>query len=164
MQNKMTALVKDFFKNLNISINSIEIIETDILNTFNIKIKTDESWIIIWSNWKNLDAIQNILKIMLSKIIWEKIRLHLEINDYIKTKDDRLFDFIKKEIEYVKKTWKEIRLPYYSSYERKKIHWFVHSIKDDSINTKSKWEWRERRLYIYKEKIKLTIDIDWDDI
>jgi len=164
MQNKMTALVKDFFKNLNISIDSIKIVETDIQNTFNIVIKTNESWIIIWANGKNVDAIQNILKIMLSKMIWEKIRLNLKINDYIKTKDDRLFDFIKKEIEYVKKTWKEIKLPHYSSYERKKIHWFVHSIKDDSINTKSKWEWKERRLYIYKEKTKLTIDIDWDDI
>jgi len=164
MQNKINALVKELFERLNISIDSINIDNSEKPNIFTIKIKTTESWIVIGQNWKNLDAIQNILKIMSSKIIWERVKIHLEINDYMKTKDDRLFDFIKKEIEYLEKTWKEIKLPFYSAYERKKIHWYVHQIENKWIFTKSKWEWRERRLYIYKEAPKLTIDIDWDDI
>jgi predicted RNA-binding protein Jag len=101
---------------------------------------------------------------MISKIYWEKIKLHLEVNDYIKTKDDRLFDFIKKEISFLEKTGKDIKLPYFSSYERKKIHSIVHKMENKSIYTKSIWEGKDRRLYICKQNPKLTIDIDWDDI
>jgi hypothetical protein len=43
MQNKMTALVKDLFDKLNISIDSVEVNQTEKENIFNIKIKTDES-------------------------------------------------------------------------------------------------------------------------
>jgi len=165
MQNKMTALVKELFEKLNISIDSIEILETEKPNIFNIKIKTEESWIVIWPHGKNLDAIQNILKLMLSKLVGEKIKIHLEINDYIKTKDERLFEFIEKEINYLERSRKkELALPFYSAYERKKIHWYIHQMKEKWIFTKSRWEWKERRLYIFKETAKLTIDIDWDDI
>ena len=101
---------------------------------------------------------------MCSKKIWEKIKIHIEVNDYVKTKDDRLLDYIKKEIWSVEKTGKDIQLPFYSSYERKKIHWFVSEMKDKSIYTKSIWEGKDRRLYICKQEKKLTIDIDWDDI
>lgn len=166
MQNKITKLVNEFFKKLNIDTTSIEIINVDKTNTFNIKIKTDESWMFIWPHGRTFDALQNILKLMSSKTNWEKIKLHLEINDYMKTKNDRLLDFIKHKIHILEKTWKDITLPFYSSYERKKIHWFVHELKQSWIFTKSVWEWKERRLHIYKEEVKhkLTIDIDWDDI
>jgi predicted RNA-binding protein Jag len=59
---------------------------------------------------------------MISKKIEDKVKIHMEVNDYMKTKDDRLLDFIKKEISYLEKTGKDIKLPFYSAYERKKIH------------------------------------------
>ena len=163
MENKIEALIKELFEKMNINIDWINI-EKSQNNILNIKIKTKESWIIIWPQWKNLDSIQNIIKLMSSKVLWEKIKIHLEINDYSKTKDDRLFDFINNEISHLQKTWVTIKLPFYSSYERKKIHWYISKMKDKWIYTKSSWEWKERRLFIYKEKPKLTIDIDWDDI
>ena len=110
------------------------------------------------------DAIQNILRLFLSKINNSKIKIHLEINDYRQEKDKRLFDFITSKIESVRKTGKDIMLPYYSAYDRKKIHSFVSVYNDDSIFTKSIWEEKERRLYICKQWKKLSIDIDWDDI
>jgi len=164
MQNELIALIKEFFDKLNIKIDSLEFSNEENSNIYNLKIQTEESWILIWPHGKNIDAIQNIIKLLISKNIWEKIKLHLEINDYRKSKDDRLFDFIKKEISYLEKTWKDIKLPYFSSYERKKIHSIVHKMENDSIYTKSIWEWKERRLYICKQTPKLTIDIDWDDI
>lgn len=163
MKTKVEALVKQLFEKMNIKIDSIDIISNQN-NTFNIKLKTEESWILIWPQWKNLDSIQNILKLMSSKITWEKIKIRLEVNDYSKSKDDRLFEFIDKEIIFLEKTWTTIKLPFYSSYERKKIHWYISRMKHKWIYAKSSWEWKERRLFIYKEKQKLTIDIDWDDI
>ncbi len=174
MQNQIKALVNELFEKLNIKIDLIEVEIEEDLNIFNIKVKTEESWLLIGHNWKNIDAIQNILKLIISRKTWEKlnsnettthkIKLNLKINDYTKTKDDRLFDFIQKEILYLERTWKDIKLPFYSSYERKKIHSIVHKMANKLIFTKSVWEGKERRLYICKQKPKLTIDIDWDDI
>lgn len=164
MENEIKALVTEFFEKLEVEIDSIKITNIDEANIFNIKIKTEESGLLIWPHWKNLDALQNILKLISSKKIWERVKLHIEINDYVKTKDDRLLEFIKSKVSYLEKTWKEIKLPFYSAYERKKIHWFVWELNHKWIFTKSDWEWKERRLYIYKEAEKLTIDIDWDDI
>lgn len=164
MENDIRALVSEFFEKLNVKIDSLEVTNVDESNIFNIKIETDESGILIWPHWKNLNMIESIIRLMCSKKVGEKIKLHVEVNDYIKSKDDRLFDFIKSKIRFIEKNWKDIQLPFYSSYERKKIHWFVSELENKKIYTKSIWEWKDRRLYICKEEQKLTIDIDWDDI
>jgi len=165
MINEIKLLAQEFFEKLGINTDPIEVINVDNSNTiYNIIVKTTESGLIIWQNWKNLDSIQNILKIMLWNKVWEKIKIHIEVNDYIKTKDDRLFDFIKTKIELVKKTKKDFCLPFYSAYERKKIHWFISDMNNTSIYTKSIWEWKERRLHICLQGKKLELDIDWDDI
>jgi predicted RNA-binding protein Jag len=86
------------------------------------------------------------------------------VNDYESSKDERLFSFIQSKINEVKKTWVECKLPFYTPYERKKIHSYVADLKDDSFYTQSRGEDKQRRLYICKQAKKLTIDIDWDDI
>jgi predicted RNA-binding protein Jag len=75
-----------------------------------------------------------------------------------------LFSFIQSKINEVKKSWIDCKLPYYSPYERKKIHSYVAELKDNSFYTQSRGEDKERRLFICKQEKKLTIDIDWDDI
>lgn len=163
MEKQINALVNTFFEKLGILIDSISVIKEEE-NIFLIKMKTKESWIIIGPHWKNLESFQLILKLMISKIFWNKIKLHLEINDYMESRDEKLFSFINSKIILVEKTSKDIQLPFYSSYERKKIHSFVADYWNNNIYTKSIWEATERRLYICKKGIKLTIDIDWDDI
>lgn len=165
MENQVETLVKEFFEKLDISLDSIEVnSEEEHENIYNIKIMTQESGLLIGPHGKNLDAIQNILKLVCCQATGEKIKLHLEVNDYMKSKDDRLFDFIKSKISYVEKSGKDIKLPFYSAYERKKIHWYVSDYGNDSIFTKSIGEWKDRRLYICKQWEKLSIDIDGDDI
>jgi len=161
--------IKTFFEKLQINIEKLDItIEEG--HIFNVKIKTNDSWIVIWPHWKNIDYIQNILRLIISKSLDTKSSLHLEVNDYMKTKDDRLFDFIKSKISYAEKIKKDIVLPFLNSYERKKVHWFVANLNKGYITTKSAWEWKERRMSICInteksiESRKLTIDIDWDDI
>jgi len=163
MENKIQLLVESFFEKFDIKVDWIKV-SCEENNIFNVKIKTQESWILIWPHWKNLINIQLILKLMISKKIGEKIKLHLEINDYLQSKDEKLFSFIKSKIILVEKNSKDIQLPFYSAYERKKIHSYVANYGNDKIFTKSIWEWKERRLYICKKWEKLTIDIDWDDI
>ena len=164
MINEIKEILNIFFEKLEIGIDSIDVSKIENKEIFKIKIKSNESDIIIWKDWKNIDSIYSILKIMISNRLWEKTLIQIEVNDYKKTKNDRLFDFIKLKIEEIQKDWKDICLPQYSWYERKKIHSFVSQFKNNWISTKSIWEWKERRIYICKKSPKLSIDIDWNDI
>ncbi len=157
----MREVIEKFFEKLWVTYDFFEIKEDDKWLT--VKIKTQESGLLIWPNGKNLDAITAILRQMINSQD-TKVKLRLEINDYETSKDARLFQFIQNKISEVKKSSIECMLPYYSPYERKKIHWYIAELKDETIIAKSKWEWKERRMYISQKPKKLTIDIDGDGI
>lgn len=157
----MREIIEKFFEKLSVKLDSIEIKQDE--KWFTVIIQSPESGLLIWPQWKNLDAIIAILRQMINS--WEnKVKLRLEVNDYQTSKDSRLFHFIQLKIDEVKKSWLECKLPTYSPYERKKIHWYIAELNDDEIVAQSKWEWEQRRMYISKKAKKLTIDIDWDDI
>lgn len=165
MENKINNLAKDFFKNLGIKHDFIEVIKKEE-NIYLIKIQTEDSWKLIWPHWKNLDAVSSILKLIILKNIEnsDNLRIYLEVNDYLKSKDDRLKDFIISKVKFVEKTWKDLKMPFFSAYDRKKIHDIVANYWNESIFTQSIWEWKERRIHICKAEKKLSIDIDSLDI
>lgn len=157
----MRELIENFFEKLSVDYDSFEIIEDE--KWFTVQIQSPESGLLIWPHGKNLDAIAAILRQMINKSE-KKVKLRLEVNDYQTSQDARLFQFIQSKIDEVKKTSIECKLPEYTPYQRKKIHWFIAEIKDEEIIAKSKWEWTQRRMYISRKPRKLTIDIDGDDI
>ena len=174
MKEEIKNIVLEFFNKMWINIDNI-LIEEELENVFLIKIETQDSWLLIWTHWTTFESIQNIFRSIFFTKYERKIKIHIEINDYIHNKDEKLFAFIDREIARAKETWRNMKLPKFSSYERKKIHDYIGTLNDSEIFTKSKWEWSERRLYIFlnshnqyeqkkKETIWLTIDIDWDDI
>lgn len=166
MENKIKFLAEDFFQNFGIKFSSLEVEKNDENNSFLIKIKTDFSGKLIWPHWKNLDAINQILKLIILKNtdLESKTKIFLEVNDYLKSKDDKLKDFVLSKIKFVERTGKDFQMPFFSAYERKKIHAIVADSAPSNIFTKSIWEWNARRLYICKAEKKLTIDIDSMDI
>lgn len=155
-------ITSEFFEKMLVELDSLEVIQEDE-NIFYVKIKTTQSSLVIGYSGKNLEDIRTILKGILSKINGKNVVLHLEVNDYLSKKEDKLFDFIKKKIEIVK-TGREVILPFFNSYERKKIHGYVSELKDDTIFTKSIGEWEERRMHICKKSKNITIDMDGIDI
>lgn len=153
-----------FFEKLCIDIENIEVTQ-EAENIYYIKLKTPDSWLLIWYSGKTLEDIRSILKAIISQY-WENknIILHLEVNDYLSKKEDKLHNFIMKKIQLVK-SWKwDVILPFFNSYERKKIHSYVCELNDSEIFTKSVGEWAERRLHICKKSKNITIDIDGIDI
>lgn len=162
MEDIIKSIVLSFFSKMLIEFSSIEVLK-ELENVYYIKLETNDSSLLIWTRWKNLEDIKSILKIIISKKLGENIIIHIEINDYLKSKEDKLINYIKSKIEIVEKTNRDFRLPFFSAYERKKIHSYVSSLKSD-IYTKSEWEGKERRLYICKKNGKITIDLDWTDI
>lgn len=101
---------------------------------------------------------------MIHTTLEERVKIHLEVNDYIKTKDEKLFDFIATQIAQAKQTKSSIELPFFTSYERKKIHSYVTDLNDPHINTESRWEWKLRRMHIIASSEKPSLDINRDHI
>jgi spoIIIJ-associated protein len=174
MKEEIKNIVLEFFDKMWVVIDDV-IIKEELEDIFSIKIETQDSGLLIGTHWTTFESIQNILRSIFFSKYERKIKIHIEINDYIHNKDEKLFAFIDREIARAKETWRNMKLPKFSSYERKKIHDYIGTLNDSEIFTKSKWEWSERRLYIFlnknnqyeqkpQEKIGLTIDIDWDDI
>ncbi len=162
MEDIIKNIVEEFFSKMLVDFSNLEV-KKELENIYYIKLETTDSSLIIWTRWRNLDDIKNILKILINRKAEENIIIHIEVNDYLKSKEDKLINYIKNKIDYVKETNKDFRLPFFSAYERKKIHSYVSDLKSD-IYTKSEWEWKDRRLYICKKNNKMTIDLDWIDI
>jgi len=155
-------IVEEFFSKMLIDFSNLEVTK-ELENIYYIKIESTDSSMLIWTRWKNLEEIKSILKIIINKKAEENIIIHIEINDYLKSKEDKLINYIKAKISYVNETNRDFRLPFFSAYERKKIHSYVSTLKSD-IYTKSEWEGKDRRLFICKKNGKMTIDSDGVDI
>lgn len=163
MLEKVQHISEVFFEKTWVHIESISATQ-EKNNTFFIKIRSDDSALIIWSRWVTLHDLQKILWIILSHHFDTKITIQVEVNDYLAEKDAQLFNFIDDKIELCLKEQKEIKLPFFSSYERKKIHNYIADKNCEDIGTRSEWEGKERRLYICKKPKKMTIDMDWIEI
>lgn len=167
MHTKVETLCNEFFKLMKININNLSIkCEDEERNIYFIHIETDDSKLLIWTHWKWLENIKHLLSRMIENALETNVTIHLEVNDYLKSKDDKLFAFIDSKISYVIKSQKEITLPNFSSYERKKIHNFISEKKLTSINSFSVWEWKNRVMHIApaSKDIWRNLDLDWIDI
>ncbi len=89
---------------------------------------------------KNIDAFQHLLSRMIERKINESIHVHLEINDYMKQKDEKLFRFLDSKIASVTSTGQSIRMPSLTPYERKKAHSYIADKKMTGLKTKSEGE------------------------
>ena len=96
--------------------------------------------------------------------IWKNTIIHLEVNDYLQAKEEKLLLYVQSKIELVEKSGKDFRLPFLSSYDRKKVHAYVSEQANTKVYTKSMWEGLERRLHICKKDEKMTIDAEGSDI
>lgn len=168
MQREIETLILTFFEKLSITIDSIQVIQ-DENNICNISIKTPESGLLIGQSGKTLESIKLVLKIMILNSYDISLKIHIEVNDYLSAKDNRLKYFVDSKIELIEKTTQDIILPFFSAYERKKIHTYIQESGKKHISTKSIGEGPERRMHIcidssVKSRTKLSIDIDSNDI
>lgn len=162
MEEQIHKICHEFFEKLSVDFSEL-IIHQEAEAIYRISLKSDDSNLLIGPHGKNLDTISHILKLVISKTLEEHIQIHVEVNDYLEKKDEKLLSFIKTKIEYVKQSWKEIILPFLTAYERKKVHSYVTE-NGWNVYTQSQWEWKERRIHLCKKDEKMTIDIDGDDI
>lgn len=162
MQDRIETLAKTFFDMLWVPYSELTVTpETDTI--FRVSLQSDDSHLLIGPHGKNLDTITHLMKVLAAKQDEGFVNLHVEINDYLAKKDEKLIWFIQSKIDYVNSSGKEIILPFLTAYERKKVHSYVSENGWD-VYTQSQWEGRDRRMHLIKKSTKMTIDIDGDDI
>lgn len=162
MKEQITTLGNDFFSKLGIDYSDLQV-EEEWENIFRVSLKSDDSHLLIGPHGKNLEVLCTLLRLLVSKNCEGFITLHLEVNDYLEQKDKKLQNFIQTKIEYVKDSGKEITLPFFTAYERKKVHSYV-SENGGNVFTQSIGEGKDRRIHLCRKDEKMTIDIDGDDI
>lgn len=167
MRTKIETLCNEFFSFMKIDIKSLKVVcEDEERNIYFVHLETPDSKLIIWTHWKWLESIKHLLSRMIESSFDTNITLHLEVNDYLKSKDEKLYRYIDWRISFVLKTQKEVMLPNFSSYERKKIHNYISEKKMTNIKSYSSWEWHDRVMHLAPtwKSMWWDIDIDWIDI
>jgi len=162
MKEQIQKLSTDFFEKLWVDYSDLQLTE-ESEKIYRISVKSDDSHLLIGPHGKNLEVLNLLLRLLISRKCEEHITIHLEVNDYLEQKDKKLLNFIKTKVSYVKESGKEIILPFFTAYERKKVHSYV-SENWGNVFTQSMWEWKDRRIHLCRKDEKMTIDIDGDDI
>ncbi|MDR2411595.1 MAG: hypothetical protein LBD88_03290 [Candidatus Peribacteria bacterium] len=70
-------------------------------DVFLIKIASKESPLLIGTNGKNLETILSIIKLIIKKNTEKSVKVHIEVNDYLKSKDDKLKNYIISKVKIV---------------------------------------------------------------
>lgn len=162
MLEEVQKLTLVFFEKLWANFSDLEVTQ-EAQNIYKVSLKSEDSHLLIGPHGKNLDILTHLLKLLVAKLSKEYIGVHLEVNDYLEKKDEKLLRFIDGKVDYVKTSGKEVVLPFFTAYERKKVHSYVTE-KWGNVCTQSIWEWKDRRIHLCKKDEKMTIDIDGDDI
>jgi predicted RNA-binding protein Jag len=162
MNDILFTLCQDFFEKLCLDFSELNI-EAQAEHIYHVSLQSEDSHILIGPHGKNLENLSQLLGLLISKQTGERCRVHVGVNDYLEKKEEKLERFIQSKIDYVKESGKEIILPFFTAYERKKVHSYV-SEKWGNVFTQSIGEGSERRIHLSKKDEKMTIDIDGDDI
>lgn len=163
MLEKIQEISQKFFELLAIQIDSLTITcQDETRGIYLIDLKTQDSNLVIGTHGQNLDTMKHLLLRMIEKTLKKDVILHIEVNDYLQEKDQKLFRFIDSKIDYVMRSNGRVALPQLTSFERKKVHTHVAEKNIEGLATQSEGEGRERCMYLSytKKGAKLSIDLD----
>jgi spoIIIJ-associated protein len=135
-------IIKSFFNSLSISFSDIQVSQSD--DVVDISLQTEQSSLLIGMHGKNLPAFQHLLSRMIEHDQKRFIRVHLEVNDYMKSKDEKFFRFLDSKIEFILATGKSSTIKNLNSFERKKAHDYIANKNIEAISTHSEGEGDDR--------------------
>lgn len=121
-------------------------VEQDEQNNLLVNIQTEEAGFLIGQAGVNLDALQYLAKIVISKKIGQPIQFMLDINNYRKHRIDLLKEMAKDIAEQALSKRTVLVLHPMPAYERKIIHTVLAAYPE--INTESVGQEPERRVVV----------------
>ena len=138
MTDQIREIALRFFTLSGITIESLEATcQDESRGIFLITLKTPDSSLAIGAHGQNLDAIKHVLVRMIEKNVKRDLIIHIEVNDYLQEKDQKLFRYIDSKIDFVMRTNGRVALPHLTSFERKKVHNYVSEKNIDGLSTVS---------------------------
>ncbi len=136
---------------LDVSYSKIEVVEEEN-GVFRANIETDRAPFLIGMYGERIDAIQHLLKsILWKKALTENVFVIVDIDDYRKSREDRIVAIAEEKVEAVRATGIPQTMPFLEPYLRKIIHTHISSGRFQGVTTQSVGEGRDRRLQIVAE-------------
>lgn len=133
-----------------IGINPDVEIEEKEENNFSVSISGDDLNFLIGFRGQSLDALQNILKLIIYKKTQTQPVLTVDINSYRNRKSEKLQDMARSFIDKVRFFQKDVELPRMSPWERRQIHIMVTEY--DDVISESTGEGEDRRIILKLKK------------
>jgi spoIIIJ-associated protein len=154
MLDTLAELARRFYEGLGATVESIALSpEDEEKRIYCLSLRSPDSNLLIGQRGKNLEASAHLLSRMMERSLGASVRLHIEINDYVHSRDERLFRFVDRKIEYVLSRRQDATIENLSAYERKKVHDYIAEKSIATIATYSIGEGNERKLCIsYADK------------
>lgn len=151
LKDEIIKYIKNFFndlsKNMNIDI-AVEINENN--NVININLISSNNAILIGKDGKNLDAIQTILRTIVSKNARNFLKINVDVSNYKTKKMEKLQSEIIKLATEIQNTKIDVKLDSMNSYERMIVHNVIS--KYSNLKTESIGEEPDRYIVIkYRE-------------
>ncbi|HRI36245.1 MAG TPA: hypothetical protein PK765_04165 [bacterium] len=161
MLDKLSDIARCFYGGLGVVVEDISLFpEDEDRRIYRLSLRTPDSNLLIGQRGKNLEASAHLLGRMMEREIGASVRLHIEINDYVHSRDERLFRFVDKKIDEVIARGHDSAIENLSPYERKKVHDYIASKNIADISTYSIGEGNARKLCISYTKKPLSIEED----
>ena len=146
MENVILPLIREFWTGLGITTTSITI--DTVWDDINIRVETPDSALLIGMHGKNIEAFQHLLSRMIERKTSKFVHVHLEVNDYMRQKDQKLMRLLDSKIVLTQSTGQSIRIASLTPYERKKAHSYIADKQITGLSTQSEWEWVDRALVL----------------
>lgn len=131
----LTSLVETFFVGMGIQINSLTVSENE--DSIDIVLQTPDSSILIGMHGKNINTIRHLLGRMIERVRGHFFHIHIEINDYMKTKNERLFRFLDKKVATLRSIGGRMPLPDLNAFDRKKAHNYIAQLEINGLSSRS---------------------------
>lgn len=142
-QNVAEKITKELLSTLGVK-DPFEILESE--EGYEVVINTEDSGIVIGRHGDNLEALQLVLSLILSKKTGEFKRVSVEVGEYKKNRSDFLTNLAIETKERVLDERKEVFLPNLKSWERRLVHLALQ--EDDEVISESVGEGKDRVLVV----------------
>jgi spoIIIJ-associated protein len=144
----ITDIAQGFFETSGFDFSDLEVVvQNEEQHIYLIKIRSEDSSLLIGLHGRTLEEIQSVLIQMCEKALGSYCLIHLEVNDYLAEKQKKLFGIVDRKVDLARKNGIDQVIYELSGYERKQVHAYIGDTYPD-IETKSIDGEKGRELHI----------------